>query len=136
MIVVDTNVITYLHLPTQFTESAERLLTTAPEWVAPYLWRSEFRNLLTLYLRKSLISADKALKIQAEAENLMRGREYAVDSLDILTLANSSTLSAYDCEYVALASRLQTKLVTQDKRILKAFPDIALSIKDALSFVA
>ena len=37
MIVVDTNVISYLLLPMRFTEAAERLLAVAPEWVAPYL---------------------------------------------------------------------------------------------------
>lgn len=50
MIVVDTNTIAYLYLPTEFTSSVEELLEKGPQWAAPTLWRSELRNILTLYL--------------------------------------------------------------------------------------
>ena len=56
MIVVDTNIIAYLYLPTEYTEGAESLLIREPIWSAPSLWRSEFRNVLALYLRKDIIS--------------------------------------------------------------------------------
>ena len=64
MIVVDTNVIAYLYLPTEFTEQAEQLLEQEPVWTAPLLWRSEFRNVLALYLRRQLIGFEKALQLQ------------------------------------------------------------------------
>jgi len=44
----------------------------------------------------------------------------------------SSTCSAYDCEFVALAKRLNTKLVTADKKILKEFSGIAVTLNEAL----
>ena len=50
MIVADTNVIAY---PSPYTELAERLFGTDPHWIAPVLWRSEMRNVLALYLRRS-----------------------------------------------------------------------------------
>jgi predicted nucleic acid-binding protein len=53
MIVVDTNIICYLYLLTKYTELAEQLLQKQPQWIAPVLWISEFRNVLTLYLRKN-----------------------------------------------------------------------------------
>jgi predicted nucleic acid-binding protein len=37
-------------------------------------------------------------------------------------------MSAYDCEFVALASALSVPLVTADKAVLKAFPRQALTI--------
>jgi hypothetical protein len=43
---VDTNVMSHLLLPTPHTAAAERLLKTDPDWAAPLLWRSEFRNVL------------------------------------------------------------------------------------------
>ena len=50
MIVADTNIISYLFLPTTYSEQVSRLYRVDPDWVAPDLWRSEFRNVLALYL--------------------------------------------------------------------------------------
>ena len=50
MIVVDTNILVYLYLPTKYTPHAEKLLENDPVWIAPYLWRSEFRNVLALLM--------------------------------------------------------------------------------------
>ena len=133
MIVVDTNILSYLYLPTQYSTLAEQLLIVEPEWVAPYLWRSEFRNVLTLYLRKELINYDKALQILCEAEALMHNHEYSLNSFDILSVIKNSVCSAYDCEFVTLALSLQTKLITEDKKILRNFPKISMSLQKALS---
>jgi predicted nucleic acid-binding protein len=56
MIVVDSNVLAYLYLPGECTEAAEALLGNDPEWAAPILWRSEFRNILAGYLRRKSLS--------------------------------------------------------------------------------
>jgi hypothetical protein len=40
----------------------------------------------------------------------------------------SSDCSACDCEFVALAMRLETRLVTLDKKILRAFPGRAVAL--------
>ncbi len=128
MIVVDTNVIAYLYLPTEFTQKAEELLIQDSEWAAPTLWRSELRSVLALYLRKKLLDFDEAFAIQTQAEALLSDREYEVSSFDILHLASDSGCSAYDCEFVSLATRLSVPLVTIDKKILAAFPSIAVSL--------
>lgn len=127
MIVVDTNIVGYLHLTSPHSELAERVLRLDPEWVAPVLWRSELRNVLALYLRQSLLSLDQALAIMDAATSLMQGGEYEVASHSVLRLAQQSGCSAYDCEFVALAEDLRAELVTSDKRLLAAFPDKAVS---------
>ena len=132
MIVVDTNIIAYLYLPTDYTKKAEDLLIEEPIWVAPILWRSEFRNILALYIRKRILAFEQAVQIQAEAESLMENNEYQVNSLDILHLIQVSSCSAYDCEFVALANNLKTKLVTADKKIISEFPNTAVTIVSAL----
>ncbi len=124
MIVVDTNVLTYLLLPTPLTSAAETLYQRDPEWAAPLLWRSEFRNVLALYLRKGLLPLDRALALQEEAERLMAGREFQVQSSAVLQLAKASGCSAYDCEFIAVARDLGTRLYTADKGLLTAFPEI------------
>lgn len=132
MIVVDTNILAYLYLPTKFTASVETLIFKEPKWAAPSFWRSEFRNVLAQYFRKKIISFDDAIQIQAEAESLMAGNEFEVNSSDILTLVKRSACSAYDCEFVALASSLKVPLVTADKKIISEFPGVAFSLQQFL----
>lgn len=64
-----------------------------------------------------------------EAETLMQGEEYQVDSTRVVRLLHDSRCSAYDCEFVALAQQLNVSLVTSDVKILKAFPETAISIE-------
>ena len=128
MIVVDSNVLAYLYLPGEYSQSAETLLQHDPDWAAPVLWRSEFRNILAGYLRRKTLSFEQACGVQREAESLMTGAEYEVDSLSVLKLVRDSACSAYDCEFVALAMRLDTHLVTLDKQLLRAFPKRAVPL--------
>ncbi len=129
MIVVDTNVIACLFLPGDFTERAERLLSTDSDWIVPHLWRSEFRNIHALHIRTNLLSFEQAFQIQREAEEQLADREYDVDSFEVLNLASQSGHSAYDCEFVALAKRLRVKLVTADAKLLKSFPADAVDLR-------
>lgn len=133
MIVADTNVIAYLLLPSPHTALAEGLLRADPDWIAPILWRSDLRNVLALYLRKDLITLEGALSLQVEAEALLWDKEYEVGARDVLTLVARSSCSAYDCEFVALARSFDIKLVTMDRKVINAFPDIAVSLSDFMA---
>ena len=128
MIVVDTNIIGYLYLTSARSTQAEQLLLKDAQWSAPLLWRSEFRNVLALYIRKRLLSLEAAQEIMDEALNLMISQEYEVVSSQVLRLAAQSSCSAYDCEFVALAQDLSVPLITVDKQILDQFPNVAVSL--------
>jgi predicted nucleic acid-binding protein len=125
MIVVDTNVLAYLWLPGERTAHAERLLRTDPDWNAPLLWRSEFRNVLAGCLGRGDVSLQTALQIVDEAETQMRGREYSVPSAQVLARVEGSECSAYDCEFVVLAEELGVPLFTADEGLLRSFPSVA-----------
>ena len=128
MIVVDTNVLAYLYLPGDYSARAEALLEREPDWAAPVLWRSEFRNILAGYMRRKTLSFGQACTLQEEAESLLAGSEFEVDSRTVIELVRDSDCSAYDCEFVALAIKLDTKLVTVDKKLLRAFPTRAATL--------
>lgn len=130
MIVVDTNVIAYLILPSPHTAQAERLYRADPDWAAPVLWRSELRNVLALYLRRSLVTLPEAIRLQHEAEALFQDRAYEIAASDVLALVADSRCSAYDCEFVALARGLAVKLVTMDRQLIAAFPETAVALDD------
>ena len=128
MIVVDTNVISYLYLSGERSRQAEQLFSLDPHWCAPVLWRSEFRSVLSQYLRKNLLTFEEVLLILQQAEDLLSDNEYEVPSAHIIQMVNSSDCSAYDCEFVALARYLGVPLITADKKLLREFPDIAKSL--------
>jgi predicted nucleic acid-binding protein len=130
MIVVDTNVIAYLYLPGPHTAEAERLFQNDPDWAVPILWRSELRSVVCGYLRRGELTLGQSAALLHEAHDFLAGNEFEVDSLDVLELVSASRCSSYDCEYVALARRLRTKLVTLDKQILRDFPDTAASLAE------
>jgi predicted nucleic acid-binding protein len=128
VIVVDSNVVAYLYLPCEHTPLAEALLEQDPDWAVPLLWRSEFRNILAGSLRRKLLTFDQVCRLQSEAESLLEGFEFEVDSRAVLELVRDSQCSAYDCEFIALANSLQVKLVTMDAKLRKAFPQRAVSL--------
>lgn len=129
MIVVDTNVIASLYLETDQTANAEQVLLKDPEWSAPVLWRSELRSAMSVFVRHRKFGLTHALQVMETAETQLRGHEFEVPSTHVLRLAHASGCSAYDCEFVALAEDLGVALVTLDKQVLDAFPEVALQPK-------
>ncbi len=128
MIVVDTNILCYYILPSgPFTGSAEEIWRKDPDWNAPLLWRSEFRNVLSDRIRAGDMSLPEGFQSAARAESILEGKDFPVSTEEVLRLAARSGCTAYDCEFVALAERLAVPLVTMDRQILRAFPDVALS---------
>ena len=129
MIVVDTNIIAYLYITGKYSEQAAALLAKDSDWHSPRLWRSELRNVLSLYLRKKLLSFDDALVIMQQAESLLSNNEYEISSTSIMQLVQTSSCSAYDCEFIALAKYLNVSLLTSDKKIIKEFSDTAINLE-------
>lgn len=126
MIVVDSNIIIYVHVHSEKTALALRALQKDPYWMAPPLWESEFRNVITGYIRRHILKLDEAKLVMKSALQTMEGREILPPSDLVLDLVTESDCSAYDCEYVALARHLNVKLVTSDHKILRNFPETAI----------
>lgn len=130
MIVVDTNVIVYLFIESDYSDFAHRLYERDHEWCAPLLWRSEFRNVLSFLIKKEKLSLSHAFHIYYSALNAVKGREYHPDPVDVLNLSAESGRTAYDCEFVALAKRLGTRLVTMDGRLIASFAEFTVKLSN------
>jgi predicted nucleic acid-binding protein len=128
MIVADTNLILYLHISSELSPLALRVLQKDSHWITPPLWQSEFRNALAGYTRRGM-SLEMAQEIMEDALQLMEERQVIPNSNRVLTLAANSSCTAYDCEYVALAEQLGIPLVTADKQLIRIFPEIAVSLE-------
>jgi predicted nucleic acid-binding protein len=122
MIVADANVLIALLVSGKTTEVAIAVFSRDPDWIAPPILRSEFRNVLSTMVRRRLICLDAALSAMEEAEQHLEGNEIPVSSFNVLSLSAQSACTAYDCEFVALARALRIPLVTWDRKILAAFP--------------
>jgi len=85
-------------------------------------WRSELRNALATRIRVGRIELDSAQSILTEAEEVLQGREFAVDSAEVLRLAAESGCSACDCEFVTLANYLDVPLYSADRRLVEQAP--------------
>ena len=76
-------------------------------------------------MRHKSLPLNAAKEMVQAAEEMMAGRDFIVDSSDVLDLVARSTCSAYDCEFVALAKGLKVPLITTDRKIVREFPNIA-----------
>ena len=129
MIVVDTNVIAYFWLPDPQTSYARAALKRDPAWVAPAYWRNEFRNVLVSAMKTKGLRLKDAIDIHSHAIAMMRGAEFDVPGDRVLEFADRSDCTAYDCEFAVLADELHTSLVTADRKVLRAFPELTISLK-------
>lgn len=129
MIVVDSSVVAYCWLNGPKTELAQRVRLRDGDWRVPVLWRSELRSMLGGYVRRGDLSLKQATAVMQRVEAEFQGHEHIVESDDVLKLLTVSDLSAYDCEFVALARAIGVWLVTEDRAILKAFPKEAVSME-------
>src|SRR5262245_36045955 len=130
MIVVDTMVLAHLVVRGDWTAESQAVRAIDPDWVAPILWRSEFRNVLTKLMRAREMTVPEATRHMISAEKVMRGLTLRIGSRQILALTASSSCTAYDCEFVALAKSRGVPLVTRDKEVLREFPETAQSARD------
>lgn len=125
MIVTDTNITVYLALQSEYSRAAHELYCEDSHWIAPVLWQSEVRHVFARYVRRSLLELHHACFQISRLERIFYDNLYRLPSNTVLALAADSGCSAYDCEFVALARRTNSALVTMDRKLVKAFPDTA-----------
>jgi predicted nucleic acid-binding protein len=132
MIVADTNLVAQLILSLDLTADAQEVYRRDPDWRLPELWRHEFLNVLASYLRFDKVPAARLLLAWQRAAELFGGAVCEVDMPLALEVAGERDISAYDAQYVALARALSVPLVTEDRKLRRAAPREAISMKQFL----
>ena len=131
-VVVDTNVVAYLLLGTRaFVDEARTALRPEVTLLAPAHWEAELANVLWMAVRAGVLPPEEG------PGRLSLARRLGVETIPTATLcqgallrAVASGISVYDTLFVELAARTDCHLVTFDKAVLKAFPDIAIRPRD------
>lgn len=125
-VVVDTNVLAALMLPTASSLELEDQMRLDPDWRVPRLWRSEFRHVLLKYVRADLMPADLAIALWHKTLERLELCEQPVLGEKVLELAIRHGCSSYDAEFVVLAQELSCPLLTFDRKLLQLFPAVAV----------
>lgn len=132
MIVVDANVVMPFVREDALTGAARSVHAADPDWVMPPLWQSEVLNALLNEVRAGYVTFNGAMQAVVMADELLGARVRDCRPEDILATAHRSGLTAYDATYVTLARSLDLPLITEDKQILRACPDVARSMRQFL----
>ena len=130
--VVDTNVVAYLVLGTAgFAEEARACFETVSALLAPAHWDAEVTNVIWMAMRAGVLPAEEG------PVRLGLARRLGIETVATATLcqgalmrAVASGVSVYDTLFVELAARSRCPLVTFDKAVLRAFPEIATRPRD------
>ncbi|MFB6248026.1 MAG: type II toxin-antitoxin system VapC family toxin [Salinibacter sp.] len=132
MIVVDNDVISYfwIRMDADRASLAREVRARDPGWVAPRIWRSEFRNVLRSYMAGDHMTRAEAVEYARMAEEDLHGSTRPVSTPRVLQLVDETDHSAYDCEYVALAQELGVPLVTGDETVADRFSETAVLLED------
>ena len=125
--VVDTNVVAYLLLGTEtFVDEARACFEAVSHPVAPAHWEAELTNVVWMAIRTGVLPTEEG------PVRLGLARRLGIESVSTATLCQGALLRAvtagvpvYDTLFVELAVRTGCPLVTFDKAVLRAFPDIA-----------
>lgn len=133
MIVVDTNVLTYLSVEGEKTAVAQLAYHKDGHWVAPTLWQHEMLNVLATHVRRGVLSQTNVLDAWQNCQLLLNGRSYDVDLEAALRLAIQEAITAYDAQFVLLAQTLGCSLLTEDSQLVKKFPGLAVTLNGFLT---
>lgn len=130
--VVDTNVVAYVLLGTEsVVDEAREGLAKVSTLLAPGHWEAELTNVLWTAVRTGLLSAEEG------SVRFGLARRLGIESVPTATLCQGALLrsvasgvTVYDTLFVELAVRARCRLLTFDKALLRAFPEIALRPRD------
>ncbi|MGC8994718.1 MAG: type II toxin-antitoxin system VapC family toxin [Pyrobaculum sp.] len=130
-IVADASAIAALYLPEKLSEEVEKALAGADSVSSLDLAAYEVLNVVWKHARRGLISREAALEIAGEVLQLFKTLEvysYREVLPDALEIALEKRVTVYDSAYVALAKKLGATLLTLDRQIAQAFPQIVYKL--------
>jgi predicted nucleic acid-binding protein len=128
VLLVDANVVAYLLIQGDKTPQARDLWAMDRDWHAPRLLAYELANVFAQLVRQQAISLEAGIAGLEGAAGLVRLHEQEHSVARILEIASKLHVSAYDASYLAAAEALGTPLVTEDRRLLRAAPQITRSL--------
>lgn len=123
--VVDASFLARLLLPDDADPQTDPVVIEIgdSETTAPVLVQLELLNILLVSQRRKRISIEQVTSMLGRADKLSMTLQPGLDRIqrsEILRLAQSHSLTAYDAAYLELAMRLKLPLATLDGKLIDA----------------
>jgi predicted nucleic acid-binding protein len=133
VLLIDTNILVYFYLQGIQTLAVRELARRDHDWQSESYLLIELSNVLTSYLVAGILPLEHAQKVFVQAQQKMSGALHTVPHLEVLAICHQYKVTAYDARFLLLAQNLGCKLVTEDKKLRAAAPDLTQSIDEALA---
>ncbi len=133
MIIADTNLIAQLVMNQGQGKQARAVYDKDSYWVVPDLWQHEFLNVLANYARFKHEPYDQLLLAWQKAIMLFADGAQPVNMPLALQIAGERNITAYDAQYLALAQTLDVPVITEDRKLRLAAPELTLSMQEFLA---
>ena len=133
MLVVDTNIIAPFYIRGADTERVHELHRSDDLWRTDPLALIEFSNILATYQRARYLTASEARACLVKAERLLRPHYVHLTHETALNIAIRYGVTTHDARFLAVALHMNTKLVTENKKLRAAAPALTQSLAEALA---
>ncbi len=133
MQIVDTNVLVYLLLEGDHSAAVRRLHSLDADWHTESFMFIEFSNVLTTAVRTSRLSLAQASELLNSIAEVVSDNYHSVPHSDALAIAAQYSVSAYDARFLSLALSVESRLVTEDRKLRTAAPLLTQSVAEALA---
>ena len=128
MIVADNTLLCHFFLHNELEDLARQVREKDGDWIVPALWRAEFANALVKTAWLYPDARASCLVAWETASAVMSPCERPVDIRGVVRLGMEWRITAYDAHYVYLATQFGVPLLTEDRKLQRAFPDLAVSM--------
>jgi len=126
--VVDASVVVKWFVPEIHSEAARHLLGFSHQYLAPDLMFAETGNIIWKKIRRGELTVDRGCQLVQDISRI------AVEAVpcrllaeDAHKLANVIGRTVYDSMYLALAIRVNTRMITADERLERAVAQFPLA---------
>lgn len=133
MIVVDANILIYSLIKSEQSPLVQKLRGKDADWRTTALCLHETLNVLATYQRREVLTPVQCRTLLGHAERFVEVAQCKVAMDTALAVAGEYAITGYDAQYVALAQSLNAPLITEDRKLRKAVPGIAVSMQEFLA---
>ena len=133
MIVIDANILIYSLIECDYSPLIQQLRGKDADWRTTGLCLHETLNVLATYQRREVLTLPQCRKLLDHADRFIKVAQCEVEMDAALAVAAKYAITGYDAQYVALAQSLNVPLITEDRKLRKAAPGIAFSMREFLA---